>query len=288
LDWQTSPYQTGWYLETNVTHDGVAAAQSGSIRRRPINEQSVLETSVPGPSRIGFWWKVSSRYWWDPLVFSVNDVEQARISGEVDWHWQSFTVPPGNSNQLCWIYDKAWSYESAGLDAAWLDQFTLNRFPLVTLLQPTNGAALSSSNVMIEAEASDPDGSVSRVEFYRDGILIGSVTNAPYSILWTDAPAGIYALTARAVDNLGDTNTSEPVLIYLRMPPRLEAPAWRDGVFCFRLMSVVGKNYLLEYKDFLSDSDWTQATILPGNNAVLEFTNAAFNVPQRFYRIHVQ
>ena len=56
LAWQSGG-STVWYGQTEVTHDGVDAASSGSI----TNEQeSWVQTTVMGPGVLRFWWKVSS------------------------------------------------------------------------------------------------------------------------------------------------------------------------------------------------------------------------------------
>ena len=63
-----------------------------------------------------------------------------------------------------------------------------NEKPNVTLTGPENGSIFKLGNpVTLTAEASDGDGSVKRVEFYNDSILIGVSTSAPYSISWENA-----------------------------------------------------------------------------------------------------
>ncbi len=108
---------TAWVAQTNVTHDGLDAAQSGVI---PDGQNTRLETWVEGPGTVSFWWKVSSEANNDQLRFYVGADEQARISGEVDWQQLTFDVPAG-TNLLKWRYSKDAS-GSAGQDAAWVDQ----------------------------------------------------------------------------------------------------------------------------------------------------------------------
>ncbi len=84
-----------------------------------------------------------------------------------------------------------------------------NQAPAVSLTSPAAGASFTApANVTLTASASDTDGTVARVEFYRGSTLIGSDTTSPYSAVWTGATAGSYSLTARAVDNGGATRTS--------------------------------------------------------------------------------
>jgi hypothetical protein len=65
----------------------------------------------------------------------------------------------------------------------------------------------------LAANASDSDGTVSRVDFYRGSTLIGSDTSSPYSVSWSNVAAGIYTLTAVATDNDGAPRTSGAVSI---------------------------------------------------------------------------
>ena len=81
---------------------------------------------------------------------------------------------------------------------------TANVAPIVTLTAPSAGAHyFAPATVQVTASASDPDGAIARVEFYANGSLVGTASNAPYSIVWDGIAAGAYTLVARAIDNLG-------------------------------------------------------------------------------------
>jgi hypothetical protein len=84
-----------------------------------------------------------------------------------------------------------------------------NKPPSVSLTAPANGAVFNyGASITLTASASDTDGSVTRVDFYRDGTLIGTDTTSPYSVAWTNAPIGTFGLTAVARDNAGATSVS--------------------------------------------------------------------------------
>ena len=84
-----------------------------------------------------------------------------------------------------------------------------NAAPTVALSSPTSGLNLSlGNNVLIAAAANDSDGSVASVQFFANGISIGSVSTAPYSLSWKPASAGVFSLTAVATDNAGNSTTS--------------------------------------------------------------------------------
>ena len=102
------------------------------------------------------------------------------------------------------------------------------RPPVVNLVSPTADAQyLAPATIPIQADARDTDGTVSKVEFFNNGFLLGSATNAPYGFAWTNVPYGSYVLTARATDNLGLRAVSSPVRITVAAPPfvALQAPA---------------------------------------------------------------
>ena len=87
-----------------------------------------------------------------------------------------------------------------------------NQLPNVSISSPTTGATYTApATVNIQATASDSDGTISRVEFYRGTTLISTDTTSPYAASWANASAGTYALTARAYDNSGGSQTSTAV-----------------------------------------------------------------------------
>ncbi|MDT7777884.1 MAG: hypothetical protein QOC99_396, partial [Acidobacteriota bacterium] len=88
-----------------------------------------------------------------------------------------------------------------------------NLKPVVTLTAPANNASFASgAAVNVTATASDPDGTIARVEFRADGQLIEADASAPYGVTMS-LTGGTHALTATAVDNNGGSNTSAPVTV---------------------------------------------------------------------------
>jgi uncharacterized repeat protein (TIGR02059 family) len=87
-----------------------------------------------------------------------------------------------------------------------------NMHPVVKILNPRKGNAYANlSSVEIDATASDPDGTISKVEFYNGKVKLVELTSAPYTYIWKDVAAGNYSITAVATDNLNDTTLSSPV-----------------------------------------------------------------------------
>jgi hypothetical protein len=86
--------------------------------------------------------------------------------------------------------------------------------PSVSLTSPSTGQTFTNAmEITLNASASDPDGNISLVEFFKDDVNLGSTTNLPYSITWTNIPEGSFTLTARATDESGDTATSTGVSV---------------------------------------------------------------------------
>ena len=108
----------------------------------------------------------------------------------------------------------------------------VNKPPTVSITAPANNAVIVlPATVTINATASDADGTISKVEFYRDGILFGTDTASPFSFVWSNPPAGTYVLTAKATDNLGVVTTSAPVTISVKInqPPTVSITSPANG-----------------------------------------------------------
>jgi hypothetical protein len=103
--------------------------------------------------------------------------------------------------------------------------------PTVAITTPSDGKTYTpGSDIVVGASANDPDGGVSRVDFYANSRLIGSSWAAPYSTSWHNAPPGAYALTAVATDNQGAQTTSAPVSVTMTGGTSGGLPAgWTDG-----------------------------------------------------------
>ncbi len=89
-----------------------------------------------------------------------------------------------------------------------------NQAPTVALTAPSaNASIVVGSSIKISANASDADGSISKVEFFQGSTKLGESTSSPYSYTWNNARTGIYSLTAKATDNKGATTTSTSVSV---------------------------------------------------------------------------
>ena len=83
----------------------------------------------------------------------------------------------------------------------------------VTLTQPAPETVFALGvPLTLQATAVDGDGFVARVEYYYSGTnRIGQSSVAPFTVRWSNAPAGYHLITARAVDGCGAASVSAAV-----------------------------------------------------------------------------
>lgn len=96
---------------------------------------------------------------------------------------------------------------------------TGNITPVVSLDPIPAGNSFSApANVTVTAQASDPDGSISKVEFYNGSSLVATATKMPYTTTMLSLPAGNFSITAKAYDNLGLSKVSAPLALTVKAP----------------------------------------------------------------------
>jgi hypothetical protein len=166
--WTTST-NTPWFGQQEVSYDGLSSAQSGAVGN---SQQAWLQTvaSITQPSRLSFWWKVSSQPP-DAVVFSINGTTTATLSGEsVPWQFYQTVLQPG-SYTLQWTYSKDSADNGTGIpfaDAAWLDQVALvptNYLPTITT-QPQSQSVVAGMDVTFSVSATASLPVTYRWQFY--------------------------------------------------------------------------------------------------------------------------
>ncbi len=93
--------------------------------------------------------------------------------------------------------------------------------PTVTITSPTNNPTFYVGDpVILSADATDSDGTVTNVEFYVDYAIVGTATNSPYvcTVSFPSGPEG-HRLQVRATDNWGLTTVSSEVQFLITYPP---------------------------------------------------------------------
>ena len=140
--WLTTGGDANWARQGNGT------LRSGAIGD---SEETWLQTTVSGPGSIGFWWMSSSEENYDKLIFSIDGVEKANISGydydEDRWLWNRMDVTGAGTHTLRWTYRK----DDTGLDG--YDQgfvkgveWTVKQYKLT---YNANGGSVSPASKMV-------------------------------------------------------------------------------------------------------------------------------------------
>jgi hypothetical protein len=93
---------------------------------------------------------------------------------------------------------------------------TLNKSPIISITTPSTDQSYTAlASINISANATDADGTISKVEFFDGSTKLGESTTSPYSFIWSNVAAGTYSLTAVAIDNLNAQTTSTFVTVYV-------------------------------------------------------------------------
>lgn len=96
------------------------------------------------------------------------------------------------------------------------DSGTPNIKPEITLLPAVGGPFTAPASVLLRANATDQDGTITKVEFYNGAVKIGEATSGNadiYSIQWDNVQPGEYTITAKATDNKFEETISDPVTV---------------------------------------------------------------------------
>jgi len=164
-----------------------------------------------------------------------------------------------------------------------------NALPTVSITNPVSGATFAAPwTGAIQATASDSDGSVTNVQFFRDSTSLGNVASPPFSVTVTNVAAGTYTLSAVAKDNRGATNTSAgvtvsvvtPASVVLVNPERLSATQFR-----ITYSANAGLRYVVERSASLTSINFVGLNTNIAAGSSVTFTDSTATASQNFYRV---
>ena len=179
--------------------------------------------------------------------------------------------------------------------------------PRVSLDLPTNGAVFFKPSAVTVLVAAAGTFGVSAVDILAGTNWLGTTTNSPYRVVWSNAESGDYALTALARDTQGHVTTSMPVNVGVMSPLWRGASDLGDGwrwLNWFGYFAEIGNDWIFHLQHgwmypvgtnsaslwlWTSDMDWlwTTATTYPylyrnDDSAWLWYLAGSFN-PRWFY-----
>jgi methionine-rich copper-binding protein CopC len=143
----------------------------------------------------------------------------------------SVTTPANGSYSFTWTNVPAGTYALTAQATDSAQQTGVSPVLSIVASQPPQ-VALSSpaANTVFDApadilltvaaSATDTPGTpIERVDFYVNWVLMGSDTEAPYTFLWEQVPAGAYNLSAAAINSAGLSNMSAATPITVQAEP---------------------------------------------------------------------
>lgn len=138
--------------------------------------------------------------------FSSGVVDLATITTEPVYGYNCISVSDTASFKYLRYLSPADGWGNVSEVEFYGTQEVANIAPSVSILNPAASSTFNApATISITANATDQDGTISKVEFFNGSTLLGTVLSAPYTYSWTNVPAGTYSITAKATDNNGAT-----------------------------------------------------------------------------------
>ncbi len=163
----------------------------------------------------------------------------------------------------------------------------INSLPAITVTGATDGSAvLSSDNLTLTGDAAAANGTVSRVEYWDNGVKLGESTTAPY-ILTLPGPLafGDHQITAIVYDSQGRVSPSSPISLNV-LPLQLGLGFDNLGKPMLQTQIPTGRGYVIEYTDDLT-LPWTTLVNGTANGQPLTVPDTDAPADRRFYRLRV-
>ena len=163
----------------------------------------------------------------------------------------------------------------------------------VRVTAPAPGARYASpAKIVLTAEATSRERgrTVVRVEFREGVTLLGTDSKAPYSFTWMNVRAGHYRITATAIDNRGDRETSRPVEVIVtgtttNQPPvvSLTSPSANQVVTAPGTITLAAN--ASDADGSIAKVEFYQGTTLIGTATSAPYTATWSNIPVGSYQI---
>ncbi len=164
--------------------------------------------------------------------------------------------------------------------------------PTVALTAPTNGANFAAPwTGTLTATDSDPDDTISRLDFFAGATLLGSVANpaSTASLRVTNLAAGTYTLTAKATDSRGASTTSTGVTIHVLTPVPITLGSPQrvsSNRFQFTYTATPGLKYVVQRSANLAGFNSLATNTAASSPVTFVDTNASAAV--NFYQVKLQ
>ncbi|CAG0989229.1 Chitodextrinase [Burkholderiales bacterium] len=163
------------------------------------------------------------------VSFYQNGTKRADVTTPPYTFDYTTTVPGVYKFRAVAVDNKNASTSTAEIDVTSGTAIQLNKKPAVSL-SLSNTLVMAPATITLTVSASDTDGTIAKVQFYRNGAKLGEKTATPFT--WTDTVASPGQVTyhADAVDDVGNVNTTLGQVVSAQTPPPSaprSADVWR-------------------------------------------------------------
>ena len=163
------------------------------------------------------------------VSFYQNGTKRADVTAPPYTFSYTTTVPGIYKFRAVAVDDKGASTSTADVMVTSGTPTQLNRKPTVSLAL-SNTLVMAPATITLTATASDVDGAIQRVQFYRDGVKLGEKTATPFT--WTDtiAASGKVSYHADATDDVGNSSATLKQVVTAAVPPAVattDPDIWR-------------------------------------------------------------
>lgn len=199
-----------WFGQTNFSHDGIDAAQSGVLGS---NQTSWIETTVPGPATLHYFMGVApgDRLPGLSIIYNGDDSEQYAMPIQPFPYWMEPVIDlPTGPQTIRW---RVTNYHNAtNIGYVVLDEFeVLPPRPLAFAYVSDNVAVYSGAYAGFSAYAIGTP--PLRYQWQKEGIDIPNATNANFTISFTTTnDSGLYSVTVSNSQGLVTSNIALNVI----------------------------------------------------------------------------
>ncbi|WPB82344.1 Ig-like domain-containing protein [Archangium violaceum] len=187
-------------VDNNAPAVALASPTPGAFLRSTVSISATASDTV-GVARVEF-------YDGTTLIGSDTTVPYSM-------NWNTTSVTGGAHTLRVKAFDGAGNTATSADVAVTID----NTAPTAAFISPAQNTTVRGI-VLVGATASDNLG-VARVEFYAEGVLLGTDTSAPFEVSWNSATLadGYRILNAKAYDSAGNTSGSSILVSLDNTPP---------------------------------------------------------------------
>ncbi len=158
--------------------------------------------------------------------------------------------------------------------------------PAIDLAQPTNNTSLLAPvNIPLAVGAYDPANAITNVTFYANGVKIGECVSPPFNLFWSNAPLGVYSISARATCAKGFVTESSAATLTVDNggSPRLFITPLDTGSNLITGDEVLSRNYRIQFVSEPDSTNWQTLGTVSNLTGTFQFIDSVA-ATQRFYR----